>query len=211
MIWSAIGLSSRGPAAGGCPHKQPNAAGHDGEIQVQSERPWSKQVVERHNSHLHSGCPRLVVGVPARVRDHHSGVTAPAADRRGSPYVGGPDLPRQAESYRLTDSALGQVEQRGSGARLVEHSRSFGRPGDMWRSVFLGFVFVGVLAGCSLGGGSGAGSAQRSDVMTSQLDIGPGLPYHSVVVRGTRTFKSGELGVPLTVHCPESGRPASSR
>ena len=75
----------------------------------------------------------------------------------------------------------------------------------MWRSVFLGVVFVGVLAGCSLGGGSGAGSAQRSGVMTSQLDIGPGLPYHSVVVRGTRTFKSGELGVPLTGHCPESG------
>ncbi len=49
------GLSSRSAAAGGCPHEQPNAARHDGEIQVQCERPWPKQVVERHNSHLHSG------------------------------------------------------------------------------------------------------------------------------------------------------------
>jgi hypothetical protein len=41
--------------------------------------------------------------------------------------------------------------------------------------------------------------------MTSELDNGAKLPYHSVVVRGTRAFKSGELGVPLTVHCPQSG------
>jgi hypothetical protein len=60
-----------------------------------------------------------------------------------------------------------------------------------------------MLAGCSLGGGSEAGSTGATS--TSQLDIAPGLPYHSVVVRGTRTFKAGELGVPLTVHCPQSG------
>jgi hypothetical protein len=68
----------------------------------------------------------------------------------------------------------------------------------MWRSFLLGIVLAGVLAGCSLGGGSGAGS-------TSQLRDGLPPPYDSVVVRGTRTFKPGELGVPLTVHCPQSG------
>jgi hypothetical protein len=47
-IGASRGLSSRSAAAGGCPHEQPNAAGHDGEIQVQCERPWPKQVVERH-------------------------------------------------------------------------------------------------------------------------------------------------------------------
>ncbi len=82
-------LSSRSAAAGGCPHEQPNSAGHDGEIQVQCERPRPKQVVERHKPPPLGGCPRLVVGVPVGVRDHHSGVTAPAPDSRGSPYVGG--------------------------------------------------------------------------------------------------------------------------
>src|SRR3954471_16284162 len=78
----------------------------------------------------------------------------------------------------------------------------------MWRSVqsvLLGVVLAGVLAGCSLGGGSRASSGSLSNTMTSQLDNGARLPYHSVVVRGTRTFKPGELGVPLTVHCPQSG------
>src|SRR6478735_2349856 len=73
----------------------------------------------------------------------------------------------------------------------------------MWRSVLLGVVLAGLVAGCSLGGGSGVLSASK--VTTSQLDNGAKLPYHSVVVRGTRTFNPGELGVPLTVHCPQSG------
>jgi len=74
---------------------------------------------------------------------------------------------------------------------------------DMWRSVLLGVLMAGVLAGCSLGGGSGAGQARTTS--TSQLRDGLPPPYHSVVVRGTRTFKPGELGIPLTVHCPQSG------
>jgi len=42
-------------------------------------------------------------------------------------------------------------------------------------------------------------------VITSQLDLGDTLPYLSVVGRGTRNYKSGELGVPLTAHCQQSG------
>jgi hypothetical protein len=72
----------------------------------------------------------------------------------------------------------------------------------MRRSVLLGAVLAGMLAGC---GGSGGADSQGRDVTTSQLDNGAKLPYHSVVVRGTRTFNPGELGVPLTVHCPQSG------
>jgi len=61
----------------------------------------------------------------------------------------------------------------------------------------------GVLAGCSLGGGSGAGQARTTS--TSQLRDGLPPPYHSVVVRGACPFEPGELGIPLTVHCPQSG------
>ena len=76
----------------------------------------------------------------------------------------------------------------------------------MWRSVLLGVgLVVGVvLAGVLAGGGSGrpiGDTGVQSNAMTSQAR----LPYHSVVVRGTRTFKSGELRIPLTVHCPQSG------
>jgi hypothetical protein len=46
----------------------------------------------------------------------------------------------------------------------------------MWRSVLLGIVLAGVVAGCSLGGGSGAGSDQRRDVMTSRLDLSHDQP-----------------------------------
>ena len=44
-----------------------------------------------------------------------------------------------------------------SGAGLVEPFRGVQRPRDMWRSVLLGVVLAGVLAGCSLGGASGDG------------------------------------------------------
>ena len=73
----------------------------------------------------------------------------------------------------------------------------------MWRCGLLGIVLAGVLAGCSLGGGSGAGSTRARS--TNELGIAPRFPYHSVIVVGTGTFRSGELGVPLTVHCPQSG------
>ena len=80
----------------------------------------------------------------------------------------------------------------------------------MWRSVLLGvgLVLGVVLVGVLVGGGSGRPTGDtgvQSNAMTSQLDNGRTLPYHSVVVRGTRAFNPGELGVPLTVHCPQSG------
>jgi hypothetical protein len=37
------------------------------------------------------------------------------------------------------------------------------------------------------------------------VSLPPGIPFHSVTVRGTRAFSAGELTLPLTVHCPQSG------
>jgi hypothetical protein len=71
----------------------------------------------------------------------------------------------------------------------------------MWRSSLLGVVLAGVLAGCSLGSRSGAASSTTGNIGVPF----PGRPYHSVVVRGTRAFFAGELALPLTVRCPQSG------
>jgi hypothetical protein len=71
----------------------------------------------------------------------------------------------------------------------------------MWRSVLLAVVLAGVVAGCNRDGPSGGLIGVSTP---SHVNAGPRLPYTSVVVRGTRTFNSGELGVPLTVQCPQS-------
>ena len=72
----------------------------------------------------------------------------------------------------------------------------------MWRSVALTVILAAVAAGAGLGGGSGAGSTGGAATVRSTA---AGPPYHSVVVRGTRTFSTDDLAVPLTVHCPRSG------
>ena len=72
----------------------------------------------------------------------------------------------------------------------------------MWRSVALTVILAAVAAGCGLGGGSGAGSTDDAATVAS-TSAGP--PYHSVVVRGTHTFSTDDLALPLTVHCPQSG------
>ena len=72
----------------------------------------------------------------------------------------------------------------------------------MWRSAALTVILAAVAAGCGLGGGSGAGSTGGAATVAS-TSAGP--PYHSVVVRGTRTFSTDDLAVPLIVHCPQSG------
>lgn len=68
----------------------------------------------------------------------------------------------------------------------------------MWRSVALGVVLAGVLAGCSLGGGDGAAS------QTSKTGY-PLTPIHKFrVPNGTsRSFAAGRLTYPLTVGCPK--------
>lgn len=45
---------------------------------------------------------------------------------------------------------------------MVEPFRGVERPTEMWRSVLLGVVLAGMLAGCSLGGGSGAGATSAT-------------------------------------------------
>ncbi|HWH64797.1 MAG TPA: hypothetical protein VNS99_01800 [Gaiellales bacterium] len=62
-------------------------------------------------------------------------------------------------------------------------------------------ILAAVAAGCGLGGGSGAGSTGAATVRSTAA----GPPYHSVVVRGTHTFSTDDLALPLTVHCPQSG------
>jgi hypothetical protein len=53
----------------------------------------------------------------------------------------------------------------------------------MWRSVLLGIVLAGVLAGCSLGGGSGAGSAHiptaKDRNAAAQLEGMPIPPFNT--------------------------------
>ena len=71
----------------------------------------------------------------------------------------------------------------------------------MWRSTALAVALIWGLSGCGLGGGSGAGSTGAATVGSTSA----GPPYHSVVVRGTRTFPTDDLAVPLTVHCPQAG------
>ena len=63
-------------------------------------------------------------------------------------------------------------------------------------------ALAAVAAACGMGGGSGAGSTGGGATAGS---ISAGPPYHSVVVRGTRTFSTDALAVPLTVHCPQAG------
>ena len=63
-------------------------------------------------------------------------------------------------------------------------------------------ILAAVAAGCGLGGGSGAVSTGGAATVRS-TSAGP--PYHSVVVRGTHTFSTDDLALPLTVHCPQSG------
>jgi hypothetical protein len=71
----------------------------------------------------------------------------------------------------------------------------------MWRSVALTATLAAVATGC-VGGGSDAGSTGGA----ATVAITPaGPPYRSVVVRGTRTFSTDDLAVPLTVHCPRAG------
>lgn len=72
----------------------------------------------------------------------------------------------------------------------------------MWRSLALTVTLTAMAAGCGMGGGSGAGSTGGA---ATTGNASPGPPYHSVVVRGTRTFSTDELAVPLTVHCPQAG------
>jgi hypothetical protein len=72
----------------------------------------------------------------------------------------------------------------------------------MWRSVALTVSLAAVAVGCGMGGGSGAGSNGGAATVAG-TSAGP--PYHSVVVRGTRTFSTHDLAVPLTVHCPQAG------
>jgi hypothetical protein len=72
----------------------------------------------------------------------------------------------------------------------------------MWRTVALTVTLAAVATGCGLGGGSEAGSTGGAATVGS-TPAGP--PYHSVVVRGTRTFSTDDLAVPLTVHCPRAG------
>jgi hypothetical protein len=72
---------------------------------------------------------------------------------------------------------------------------------EMWRGLALAVALAAVAAGCGLGGGSEAGSS--GGAASGSAAAGP--PYHSVVVRGTRTFSTHDLAVPLTVHCPQAG------
>lgn len=52
------------------------------------------------------------------------------------------------------------------------HSEACSVLGDMWRSVLLGVVLAGVLAGCSLGGGSGAASKGHRSEAVAHHGIG---------------------------------------
>jgi hypothetical protein len=72
----------------------------------------------------------------------------------------------------------------------------------MRRSVTLTVTLAVMAAGCGMGGGSQARSTGGAATAWS-MSAGP--PYHSVVVRGTRTFSTDDLAVPLTVHCPQAG------
>jgi hypothetical protein len=72
----------------------------------------------------------------------------------------------------------------------------------MWRSVALTVTLAAVATGCGLGGGSEASPTGAATVGSTPA----GPPYHSVVVRGTRTFSTDDLAVPLTVHCPRAGQ-----
>jgi hypothetical protein len=72
----------------------------------------------------------------------------------------------------------------------------------MWRGLASTVALAAMAAGCGLGGASGAGSAGGT---ASAGSVAAGPPYHSVVVRGTRTFSTDDLAVPLTVHCPQAG------
>ncbi len=69
---------------------------------------------------------------------------------------------------------------RGVRARPVEPFRAFERLRGMWRSVLLGVVTTGLLAGCSLGGGSDNLPGPSS---------GDGVPHYGVV-KG-RVFTTG--------------------
>jgi hypothetical protein len=83
---------------------------------------------------------------------------------------------------------------------LVEPFRGVSRPRDMWRSVALLVVVAGVLAGCSLGGGSGAGSASSGTATYAR----PSVPVHKIRVPfgQTRTLAADVITYPLTVICP---------
>ena len=61
----------------------------------------------------------------------------------------------------------------------MEPFRGVYRPTDMWRSVLLGVVLAGVLAGCSLGGESGAGSAVTAQARATGGDV----TAHGMIVR----------------------------
>jgi hypothetical protein len=68
-----------------------------------------------------------------------------------------------AEPYGPTPSAWG-------GARLVEPFRGVERPRDMWRSVLLGVVLAGLLAGCSRDGANGGLQAANSSGVVAPSD-----------------------------------------
>lgn len=58
----------------------------------------------------------------------------------------------------------------------MEPFRGAQRPRAMWRSVLLGVVVAGSLAGCNLGGGSGASTARHEPVTV--VSMAPGWARH---------------------------------
>jgi hypothetical protein len=93
-----------------------------------------------------------------------------------------------------------------SGARLVEPFRCFERLTGMWRSVLLGIVLAGVLAGCSLDGGSGAGVAGPT---TGDSISVPPPPLALVVAKRVEQLRNPYNGDYLTaVTCRMKGQTA---
>jgi len=78
----------------------------------------------------------------------------------------------------------------------------------MWRSVLLGVVLAGVLAGCSLGGESGAGSTSATPPAVSDgqaatnLEADAALRFEQGVLQGWGSSKAHLAGV----SCKAAGR-----
>jgi hypothetical protein len=81
---------------------------------------------------------------------------------------------------------------------MVEPFRGVERPTGMWRSILLGVVLAGLLAGCSLGGGSGAGGPTTGDsVSVPPASLGKTDVVIQVVSTGNPRRRFG-----LEVPCP---------
>ena len=88
---------------------------------------------------------------------------------------------------------------------LVEPSRAFERLRDMWRSVLLGVVLAGVLAGCSFGGGS-RGAASETGPAPSGTQMLGNLTPNAVAVKWVSRIPLRFTRTPLkSVTCHATG------